>query len=52
MAARRFCSPSPGGTQQHRWNFGDMVPQPRVRRMEAEAIIKFVREVQRANGIE
>ena len=41
-----------GGTRQHHWNFGDMVPQPKVRRMKVEAIIKFVREVQRANGIE
>ena len=40
------------GTQQHHRNFGDVVPQPKVRRMEAETIIKFVHEVQRAKGIE
>ncbi len=39
------------GTQQHHWPYGDMPPQPQVRRMETQAIIQFVREVQRANGI-
>ncbi len=39
------------GTPQHHWPFGDMPPQPQVRRMETQAIIQFVREVQRANGI-
>lgn len=39
------------GTRQHHWRFGDMKPLPQVKRMEVQAIIKFVREVQGANGI-
>ena len=39
------------GTRQHHWKFGDMPPQPHVKRVEVQAIIKFVREVQRNNGI-
>ncbi len=40
------------GTRQHHWPFGDMPPQPQVSQDEIDAIIRFVREVQRANGIE
>ena len=40
------------GTQQHHWPYGDMPPQPEVSEAEVEVILKFVREVQRANGID
>jgi len=39
------------GTGQHHWNFGNMPPQPRVSDREIAAIIRYVRELQRANGI-
>ncbi|MBL6951620.1 MAG: cytochrome c [Alphaproteobacteria bacterium] len=46
-----FLRAATAGTRQHHWPYGDMPPQPQVRRMEIQAIIQFVREVQRANGI-
>lgn len=39
------------GVRRHHWNFGDMPAQPKVTERQTEAIIAFVREVQRANGI-
>jgi cytochrome c len=39
------------GVQQHHWPFGNMPPQPQVSAEDVRAIITFVREVQRANGI-
>lgn len=39
------------GSRAHHWRFGDMPPQPQVSEEEIAAIIQFVREVQRANGI-
>jgi mono/diheme cytochrome c family protein len=40
------------GVRQHHWRFGAMPPQPRVNDGELKAIIRFVRELQTANGIE
>lgn len=40
------------GVRQHHWKFGDMPPQPQVTEAEMADIIAFVREAQRANGIE
>ena len=40
------------GTPAHHWPYGDMAPLPNVTEAEVTAIIKFVREVQRANGID
>lgn len=40
------------GTRQHHWRFGNMPPQPAIGREDAIAIIRFVREVQKANGID
>ncbi len=40
------------GVQQHHWFFGDMPPVPNVSDDEVEQIIRYVRETQRANGIE
>ena len=39
------------GVRQHHWPYGDMPPQPQVSREEVTQIIRYVREVQEANGI-
>ena len=40
------------GVRAHHWRFGDMPPQPSVQVGEIGLIVRFVRELQRANGIE
>jgi mono/diheme cytochrome c family protein len=45
LAARR-------GVRAHHWRFGDMPPQPSLKDDEADLIVRYVRELQRANGIE
>ena len=44
MAARH-------GVRAHHWKFGDMAPVPGVTEADVTAIIAYVRELQRANGI-
>jgi len=39
------------GTRAHHWNFGDMPPQPEVTDEEIATIVRYVRELQTANGI-
>lgn len=39
------------GARQHHWRFGDMEPVPDVSEEEARLIVRYVREMQRANGI-
>ncbi|WP_339108564.1 cytochrome c [Thioclava sp. GXIMD4216] len=39
------------GVRAHHWKFGDMPPQPDVTRADVISIIAYIREVQRANGI-
>ncbi len=39
------------GVRQHHWRFGDMPAQPNVTEEQVAAIVRFVREVQIANGI-
>jgi cytochrome c len=39
------------GVPRHHWTFGDMPPQPEVTREEIAAIVRYIREVQQANGI-
>ena len=39
------------GVRQHHWRFGNMEPQPQISLEETVAIIKYIRELQRANGI-
>ncbi len=39
------------GSPQHHWSFGDMPPQPEVNDADMAAIIRFIRELQEANGI-
>jgi mono/diheme cytochrome c family protein len=40
------------GVRAHHWRFGDMSPQPAVGEDEIDRIVRYVRELQRANGIE
>lgn len=40
------------GVRAHHWKFGDMPPQPDVSPAQVETIIAFIRETQRANGID
>lgn len=39
------------GSRQHHWRFGNMPPQPNVTDKQVAAIIRYIRELQRANGI-
>lgn len=39
------------GVQAHHWAFGDMPPQPDVTADEVAQMTRYVRELQRANGI-
>jgi mono/diheme cytochrome c family protein len=39
------------GSRSHHWRYGDMPPQPRVSDNQIAAIVRYVRELQRANGI-
>jgi len=40
------------GVRAHHWSFGDMPPQPEVTATEVASITRYVRELQKANGIE
>ena len=40
------------GVRAHHWRFGDMPPEPSVTPGEVAQITRYVRELQRANGIE
>lgn len=39
------------GVQQHHWRFGNMAPLPQVSDSQLDAIVRYVRELQQANGI-
>ena len=39
------------GVRRHHWPYGNMPPQPQVTNAELTAIVKYVRELQVANGI-
>ena len=39
------------GVRAHHWRFGNMPPQPQVTEAQVMAIVRYVREVQQANGI-
>ena len=39
------------GVQQHHWPFGNMPPQPQVSDEQLAQIVRYVRELQQANGI-
>lgn len=40
------------GVPQHHWLFGTMPPQPEVGHQEIDRIVVYIRELQRANGIQ
>lgn len=40
------------GVPAHHWRFGDMPPQQTVPQLDVAHITRFVRELQKANGIE
>lgn len=40
------------GVRAHHWKFGNMPPQPGLTKADVTTIITYVRELQRANGIE
>ena len=44
MAAKR-------GVRAHHWPFGNMPPQPQISQLKMAAIVQYVREVQKHNGI-
>lgn len=46
-----FAAAVRNGVRQHHWNFGNMPPVPGVSDQQIGQIITYVREVQRANGI-
>lgn len=39
------------GVRQHHWPYGNMPPQPQVAEDQLVAIVRYIREVQMANGI-
>ncbi len=39
------------GVRQHHWSYGDMPAQPQVSEDEVGLIIRYIRELQEANGI-
>lgn len=39
------------GVRQHHWRYGDMPPQPQLTQNQVLAIVRYVRELQVANGI-
>ena len=39
------------GVRAHHWQFGNMPPRPEVSEPEMAAIVAYVRELQKANGI-
>lgn len=46
-----FYSAMKNGVKRHHWPFGNMPPQKQVAQYEAELIVRYVRELQVANGI-
>lgn len=40
------------GVRAHHWRFGDMPAQPEVSDTELTNIVRYIRELQKANGIE
>ena len=46
-----FVSAVQRGVGQHHWPYGNMPPQPQVTEQEIAAIVRYVRELQEANGI-
>lgn len=47
-----FRSAIESGATAHHWRFGDMAPVPGLTENEVDAIIKYIREQQEAQGLE
>lgn len=47
-----FFAAATNGVQAHHWDFGNMPPVPGVTEQEVAAIVGYIREQQRAAGIE
>lgn len=50
-ADRAFYAAAKRGVRQHHWRFGNMPPLPQVSESKMTAITRYIRELQRANGI-
>lgn len=50
-ADRSFHAAVKNGTQAHHWPYGNMPPIPDVSSSDVDSIIRYVRELQRANAI-
>ena len=48
---RAFFRAAKRGAPQHHWPFGNMPPQPQMTDAELAAIVRYIREIQEANGI-
>lgn len=46
-----FVLAAQNGVRAHHWRFGNMPPQPQVTEAQVMAIVRYVRELQEANGI-
>lgn len=46
-----FLSAVMNGVPQHHWNFGNMPAQEGLTRLHVAAIVKYIRELQLANGV-
>jgi len=47
-----FLVAATNGVRQHHWSFGNMPPVEGITQVEVKSIVTYVREVQRANGID
>ncbi|WP_411974495.1 c-type cytochrome [Sulfitobacter faviae] len=47
-----FMVAATNGVRQHHWSFGNMSPVEGITPAEVKSIVTYVREVQRANGID
>ncbi len=46
-----FFAAAKRGVRSHHWSFGNMPALPHVKRAQIRLIIRYIRELQRANGI-
>lgn len=46
-----FLNAVQNGVGQHHWQFGDMPPREGLTQLHVAAIVKFIRELQEANGV-
>ncbi|MAN63274.1 MAG: cytochrome C [Parvibaculum sp.] len=46
-----FLRATESGVRQHHWPFGDMPQQPQVDKDQVFSIVRYIRELQEANGI-